>query len=178
MLETLDHTNHIGSTQTFLYFDLYLYSAYAAHYVYLQNIVMTLYWWRHSRGFDRHWLMNKRFKKKYLSYMKSTKIYPRINRKTHNGASLCTFTPVYPCKFHGCNLQICDVVTCIPGQWRVDQWVTTIQFSWRTGHHVIRHHVSSCYGRALEDCSGKREWIWINGWLSPTNSLTMLLSPC
>ena len=31
MLETLDYT--IGSTQTFLYFDLYLYSAYAAHYV-------------------------------------------------------------------------------------------------------------------------------------------------
>ena len=33
MLETLDHTIHIGSTPTFLYFDLYLYSAYAAHYV-------------------------------------------------------------------------------------------------------------------------------------------------
>ena len=35
MLETLDYTIHIGSTPTFLYFDLYLYSAYAAHYVYL-----------------------------------------------------------------------------------------------------------------------------------------------
>ena len=34
MLETLDHTLRIGSTPTFLYFDLYLYSAYAAHYVY------------------------------------------------------------------------------------------------------------------------------------------------
>ena len=34
MLETLDHTIRIGSTPTFLYFDLYLYSAYAAHYVY------------------------------------------------------------------------------------------------------------------------------------------------
>ena len=34
MLETLDYTIRIGSTQTFLYFDLYLYSAYAAHYVY------------------------------------------------------------------------------------------------------------------------------------------------
>ena len=32
MLETLDYT--IGSTPTFLYFDLYLYSAYAAHYIY------------------------------------------------------------------------------------------------------------------------------------------------
>ena len=34
MLEKLDHTIHIGSAPTFLYFDLYLYSAYAAHYVY------------------------------------------------------------------------------------------------------------------------------------------------
>ena len=34
MLETLDHTIRIGSTPTFLYFDLYLYSAYAAHSVY------------------------------------------------------------------------------------------------------------------------------------------------
>ena len=30
MLETLDLTIRIGSTPTFLYFDLYLYSAYAA----------------------------------------------------------------------------------------------------------------------------------------------------
>ena len=34
MLETLDYTIRIGSTPTFLYFDLYLYSAYAAHHVY------------------------------------------------------------------------------------------------------------------------------------------------
>ena len=33
-LETLDFTICIGSTPTFLYFDLYLYSAYAAHYGY------------------------------------------------------------------------------------------------------------------------------------------------
>ena len=33
MLETWDYTIRIGSTPTFLYFDLYLYSAYAAHYV-------------------------------------------------------------------------------------------------------------------------------------------------
>ena len=33
MLETLDFTICIGSTPTFSYFDLYLYSAYAAHYV-------------------------------------------------------------------------------------------------------------------------------------------------
>ena len=31
MLETLDHTIRIGSTPTFLYFDLYLYSAYTQH---------------------------------------------------------------------------------------------------------------------------------------------------
>ena len=35
MLQTLDHTIRIGSTPTFLYFELYLYSACAAHYVYL-----------------------------------------------------------------------------------------------------------------------------------------------
>ena len=35
MLEMLDFTIHIGSTPTFLYFNLYLYSAYAAHYVYM-----------------------------------------------------------------------------------------------------------------------------------------------
>ena len=38
MLETLDHTIRIGSTPTFLYFDLYLYSAYAAHYVYFKDV--------------------------------------------------------------------------------------------------------------------------------------------
>ena len=36
MLEMLDYTIRIGSTPTFLYFDLYLYSAYAAHYVYVK----------------------------------------------------------------------------------------------------------------------------------------------
>ena len=42
---TLDYTIRIGSTVTFLYFDLYLYSAYAGHYVYFtfdQNIVVFL----------------------------------------------------------------------------------------------------------------------------------------
>ena len=34
-LETLDYTIRIGSTPTFFYFDLYLNTAYAAHYVYL-----------------------------------------------------------------------------------------------------------------------------------------------
>ena len=32
VFETFDYTICIGSTPTFLYFDLYLYSAYAAHY--------------------------------------------------------------------------------------------------------------------------------------------------
>ena len=36
MLKTLDYTIRIGSTPTFLYFDFYLYSAHAAHYVYLK----------------------------------------------------------------------------------------------------------------------------------------------
>ena len=38
MLETLDYTIRIGSTPTFLYFDLYLYSAYAAHFVYFTYV--------------------------------------------------------------------------------------------------------------------------------------------
>ena len=52
MLETLDYTIRIGSTPTFLYFDLYLYSAYAAHFVYLIRLVtavqMYLYFYRAS----------------------------------------------------------------------------------------------------------------------------------
>ena len=44
MLETLDYTIRIGSTPAFLYFDLYLYSAYATYYVYLL-------WWCHSNYF-------------------------------------------------------------------------------------------------------------------------------
>ena len=36
-LESLDFTIHIGSTPTFLYFDLYLNTAYAAHYVYFKT---------------------------------------------------------------------------------------------------------------------------------------------
>ena len=38
MLETLAYTIRIGSTPTFFYFDLYLYSAYAAHYVYFSFV--------------------------------------------------------------------------------------------------------------------------------------------
>ena len=37
MLETLDYTIRIGSTPTFLYFDFYLYLAYAAHYIYYKK---------------------------------------------------------------------------------------------------------------------------------------------
>ena len=39
MLETLDDTIRIGSTPIILYFDLYLYSAYAAHYVYFNKYI-------------------------------------------------------------------------------------------------------------------------------------------
>ena len=42
MLETLDYTIRIGSTPIILYFDLYLYSAYAEHYVYLYLYLFTL----------------------------------------------------------------------------------------------------------------------------------------
>ena len=42
MLETLDYTIRIGSTPTILYFDLYLHSAYAAHYVYEKNKVIFI----------------------------------------------------------------------------------------------------------------------------------------
>ena len=40
MLETLDYTIRIGSTPTVLYFDLYLYSAYAEHYVYVVYVLV------------------------------------------------------------------------------------------------------------------------------------------
>ena len=42
MLETLDFTIRIGSAPTFSYFDLYLYSAYAAQYVYLTLILAAV----------------------------------------------------------------------------------------------------------------------------------------
>ena len=41
MLETLDYTIRIGSIPTFLYFDLYLHSAYAAHFVYNLKVSKT-----------------------------------------------------------------------------------------------------------------------------------------
>ena len=42
-LETLDFTIRIGSTPTFSYFDLYLYSTYALHYVNLVNMFVEFY---------------------------------------------------------------------------------------------------------------------------------------
>ena len=41
MLKTLDFVFYIGSTPTFLYFDLYLNTAYAAHYVYSISTFMS-----------------------------------------------------------------------------------------------------------------------------------------
>ena len=41
-LETLDFAFYIGSTPTFLYFDLYFNTAYAAHYVDRYNILCFL----------------------------------------------------------------------------------------------------------------------------------------
>ena len=44
MLKTLDYTIRIGSTPTILYFDFYLYSAYAGHYVYyIYSIYIYIY---------------------------------------------------------------------------------------------------------------------------------------
>ena len=43
MLETLDYTIRIGSIPTILYFDLYLYSAYAALYVYIYTYMECIY---------------------------------------------------------------------------------------------------------------------------------------
>ena len=42
-LEKLDYTIRIGSTPNFLYFDLYLYSAYAAHYI-ISCLVQSIVW--------------------------------------------------------------------------------------------------------------------------------------
>ena len=55
MLETLDYTIRIGSTPTFLYFDLYLYSAYAARYVYELQLAPLLWdstWVRYIQCYD------------------------------------------------------------------------------------------------------------------------------
>ena len=41
MLETLDYAIRIGSTPTFLYFDLYLHSACAARYVYIYRLYIN-----------------------------------------------------------------------------------------------------------------------------------------
>ena len=43
-LKTLDFTFYIGSTPTFLYFDLYLNTAYAAHYVYFTTRLKISHW--------------------------------------------------------------------------------------------------------------------------------------
>ena len=48
MLETLDYTIRTGSTPTFIYFDLYLYSAYAAHYLY---IPLYMFVWKETPDF-------------------------------------------------------------------------------------------------------------------------------
>ena len=47
MLETLDYAIRIGSTPSFLYFDVYLYSAYAyaAHYVYWKYFAVLAKLW-------------------------------------------------------------------------------------------------------------------------------------
>ena len=41
MLETLDHTIRIGSTPTFLYFDLYLYTLPTQHTTFIRVILVS-----------------------------------------------------------------------------------------------------------------------------------------
>ena len=43
-LETLDFAFYIGSTPTFLYFDLYLNTTYAAHYTFIFLIILIILW--------------------------------------------------------------------------------------------------------------------------------------
>ena len=55
-LETLNFTIHVGSTPTFSNFDLYLNTAYAAHYIYIhQHVDITkqtdYLWWFHVKNF-------------------------------------------------------------------------------------------------------------------------------
>ena len=74
MRETLDYTIYtirIGSTPAFFYFDLYLYSAYAAHYVYYENGWVS--WtddWREDNYYYTKFLM-KTHKTCTINYMPS-----------------------------------------------------------------------------------------------------------
>ena len=79
MLETLDYTIRIGSTPTFLYFDLYfdlyLYSAYAVHYVYFLSHDYLSYGEIHSKKQNHccphcHWLRGK-----YRYFRSATRTY-------------------------------------------------------------------------------------------------------
>ena len=60
MLETLDYTIRIGSIPTFLYFDLYLYSAYAAYFVYFLKVSYFLWFYIWSElNFIDSWLQSQ-----------------------------------------------------------------------------------------------------------------------
>ena len=94
MLEMLDHTIRIGSTQTILCFDLYLYSAYAAHYVYIYIYIRyTMYLYVFSKnvlvyyckccnliGYATRYLFNNQFPK---SRWLSLNIYRARSREVH-----------------------------------------------------------------------------------------------
>ena len=71
MLETLDYTIRIGSTPTFLYFDLYLYSAYAAHFVY-------------NRPCKVYFFSTKRSKNSALLYMQKYNLAANLQKKHCN----------------------------------------------------------------------------------------------
>ena len=52
MLKTLDYTIRIGSATTILYFDFYLYSAYAAHYVYYSTYSLHTHVYRFTTNYQ------------------------------------------------------------------------------------------------------------------------------
>ena len=65
MLETLDYTIRTGSTPTFIYFDLYLYSTYAAHNLYIPLSDIAVYMQLSQSGKQK----NQR-SLKYINYEK------------------------------------------------------------------------------------------------------------
>ena len=75
-LETLDFNIRIDSTPTFSYFDLYLYSAYAAHYVYLKTLVFIRFF---TAKLKRHFKDVHSTSKTFKDFKDRYEIKPDIN---------------------------------------------------------------------------------------------------
>ena len=82
MLETLDYTIRIGSTPTFLYFNLYLYSAYAAPYVYLSQHCLrpTVLIVHQCFNIVQHWQSNTSLLEHGKHALQSTQLF-RLDNK-------------------------------------------------------------------------------------------------